>query len=148
MDVVIGVSMGGLEALTEITGQLSGDLDVSVIIVQHMSQDKKNILVEILKSVCPLKVEEAQEKHLIEKKTVYIAPPGYHLLVDDDGTFCLDEGDYVSYSRPSIDVLFESAANYYGSSLIGVILTGENRDGSEGIKKVKECGGYTSFRSH
>ena len=90
-----------------------------------------------------LQVKQAEEKESIQGGTVYIAPPNYHLLIEDDHTFSLSVDNAVNYARPSIDVLFESAADVYGSDLIGVILTGNNDDGSQGLKKIKRNGGLT-----
>ncbi len=92
---------------------------------------------------CELPVKQADEKEKILQGSVYFAPPNYHLLVEDDHTFSLTVDPAVNYARPSIDVLFETAASAYGSRLIGVILTGANSDGSLGLKKIKEMGGLT-----
>ena len=90
---------------------------------------------------CKSRVKQADEKEKIVPAMIYIAPPNYHLLVEDDRTFSLSVDELVNFSRPSIDVLFESAADAYGKRLIGIILTGANSDGSNGLKKIKECGG-------
>jgi len=91
---------------------------------------------------CQLKVKEAEDKEEILMGTVYIAPSAYHLVIEDDRTFSLTLFERVRYSRPSVDVLFESAAEVYRERLIGIILTGGNDDGSHGLKKVKECSGF------
>lgn len=88
-------------------------------------------------------MKEADEKEEIENGVVYFAPPNYHLLIERDHTFSLSADRRVNFARPSVDVLFESAANAYGSELIGVILTGANNDGARGLKKIKDMGGLT-----
>jgi len=140
--IVIGVSVGGLNALSNILPALLADFPVPVIIVQHISQDKSdNFLTTILNERCGLRVKEADEKEKIAKGNVYLAPRGYHLLVEKDKTFSLSIDEVVNYSRPSIDVLFESAAEAYSSGLIGIVLTGASSDGANGLKKIKESGG-------
>jgi two-component system chemotaxis response regulator CheB len=100
-------------------------------------------LIEILNDKSNITIKEADEKEKIEKRTVYIAPPNYHLMIERNKTFSLSIDELVNYARPSIDVLFESAANAYKNKLIGVILTGSNSDGTAGLKKIKEYGGLT-----
>lgn len=141
--VVIGVSTGGLKALTRILGSLGDDFPLSIIIVQHQYPSSSDYLANFLDKNSPLKVKEAEDKEMILLGTVYIAPPSYHLAIEDDGTFSLSLFERVRYARPSVDVLFESAAEVYRERLIGVILTGGNNDGSHGLKMVKERGGFT-----
>lgn len=140
--VVIGVSAGGLKALTKILSSLSSDFPLSVIIVQHQYPSSSDYLSSFLDKNCQLKVKEAEDKEEILMGTVYIAPSAYHLVIEDDRTFSLTLFERVRYSRPSVDVLFESAAEVYRERLIGIILTGGNDDGSHGLKKVKECSGF------
>ncbi|MBU0730649.1 MAG: chemotaxis protein CheB [Proteobacteria bacterium] len=139
--IVIGVSAGGMEALSTIIPQLSPDLPVPVLIVQHMSPDSDSYLIERLNELSDIKVKEAEDKEKVREGVVYFAPPNYHLLVDDEGILSLSGDERVNYARPAIDVLFESAADVYCPGLIGVILTGANQDGSAGLKKIKEEGG-------
>lgn len=141
--VVIGVSAGGMKALRVILAELKSGLPAPIIIVQHRMESPDNYLITYLDQRCRLKVKEAEEKERIDAGTVYIAPANYHLLVEKDGTFSLTVDELVSYSRPSVDVLFETAAKAYRDRLIGVILTGANSDGSAGIKQVKTTGGLT-----
>ena len=141
--LVIGASAGALGALNTILSVLSADFELAVILVVHRHPDSNNYMEEFLNSNCMLQVKQAEEKESIQGGTVYIAPPNYHLLIEDDRTFSLSVDSAVNYARPSIDVLFESAADVYGSDLIGVILTGNNDDGSQGLKKIKKNGGLT-----
>lgn len=141
--VVIGVSAGGLKALSTICSFLPADFPLSIIVVQHMHPNSDNFLAHHLNEICPVKVKQADEKERIESGVIYIAPPNYHLLIEEDKAFSLTVDAPVNFARPSIDVLFESAADVYGGYLIGIILTGANDDGSRGLKKIKESGGLT-----
>ncbi|MGR3180063.1 MAG: chemotaxis protein CheB [Candidatus Anammoxibacter sp.] len=139
--VVIGVSAGGLDALSNILPSLPLNCSYAVIIVQHMHPESGGYLSTILDKQCPLTVKEADEKEVIKPGIVYIAPPNYHLLIENDMTFSFSIEGPVNFSRPSIDVLFECAAETYRESLLGIVLTGANKDGSSGLKKIKEMGG-------
>ena len=141
--IVIGVSSGGMNAMKVMFSLLPKDFNTPVIIVQHIGAHSDNLWVRLLNEKSNLPIKEADEKEKIENGKVYIAPPNYHLLIEKDRTFSLTVDKHVNYSRPSIDVLFESAAEVYAGKLIGVILTGSNNDGTNGIKRVKECGGLT-----
>ena len=143
--VVIGASAGGYKAIHIILSALSAGFPLPVVIVQHRmaGSDTDNFYIDSLQNSCILRVKEAKELEPILSGFVYIAPSGYHLLVEKNHTFSLSVDEPVCYSRPSIDVLFESAAKTYSSGLIGIILTGANNDGSNGIKKIKEYGGIT-----
>jgi len=139
--VVIGVSAGGMEALHIILSVLPKDFPVPILIVQHISPVSDNYLVRFLDDACQIKVKEAEEKIEIEQGTAYIAPPNYHMLVETDKTLSLTVDEKVNFARPSVDVLFETAADAYGRNLIGIILTGANKDGSMGLKKIKKYKG-------
>ncbi len=139
--IVIGVSAGGMDALCSILPLLPEDFPFAVIIVQHMHPDSTGYLATMLNDRCAVEVHEAEEKEEIEPGNVYIAPANYHLLVENDRTLSLSIGAPVNYARPSIDVLFDSAADTYREKLIGMVLTGANDDGSLGLKKIKELGG-------
>ncbi len=141
--VVIGVSAGGFHALHAILPSLPEVFPIPVIIVQHRMAGSDNFLVESLNSKCRLKVKEPDDKEKINPGTVYMAPSDYHLLIEKDRSFSLSVDKPKCYARPSIDVLFETAAQTYKAHLIGIILTGANSDGSEGIAKIKACGGLT-----
>jgi two-component system chemotaxis response regulator CheB len=141
--IVIGSSAGGLNALQKILGPLPANFTLPILIVQHRLPTADDLLTFALNEFCRLKVKEADEKDYLEPGRVYVAPANYHLLVEQDKTLSLSTDAKVCYSRPSIDVLFESAADAFLSHLIGIILTGANNDGTAGLKKIKENGGLT-----
>ncbi len=141
--IVIGSSAGGHDALVKIFLRLPKDFPLPIIIAQHIAPVGDADIFGIFNNYCALKVKEADEKEKIEQGHVYFAPPGYHLLIESDHTFSFSVDGKVQYSRPSIDVLFESAADAYGAELVGVILTGANHDGARGLEAVKEGGGLT-----
>ncbi|WP_332855416.1 chemotaxis protein CheB [Duganella sp. S19_KUP01_CR8] len=139
--IVLGVSAGGVSALKQLLGALPADLPWPLLIVQHISADSDGSLAAVLDQGCALRVKEAEERERIEAATVYLAPANYHLMLERDGTLALSTDAAVSYARPSIDVLFESAAQAFGPAVIGVILTGANADGSQGLRAIKQKGG-------
>jgi len=141
--IVIGVSSGGLNVMKVMFSLLPKDFSTPIIIVQHIGKYSENLWIKLLSDKSNLEIKEADEKEKIEKGKVYIAPANYHLLIERDKTFSLTIDERVNFARPSIDVLFESAAEAYQNKLIGVVLTGSNNDGSKGIKRIKECGGLT-----
>ncbi|MDH4321524.1 MAG: chemotaxis protein CheB [Desulfobulbaceae bacterium] len=146
--VVMGASAGGMSALATILARLPKDFPASVVIVQHVKEEGTDgYRAVFLGKRCPLPVKEAIDKEPLKRGIVYLAPAGYHLLVEETGTLSLSVDPPVNFSRPSIDVLFESAATVFGERLIGVILTGANSDGSHGIRKIKEYGGYTMVQA-
>jgi two-component system chemotaxis response regulator CheB len=141
--IVIGASWGGLHALQTLLGGLPGDLDAAIAVAQHRSPDsQRDALTHLLAAATPLEVCEAEDKDPIVPGTVYLAPPDYHLLVEP-GRFALSTDVRVQHARPSIDVLFESAADAYGPRVVGVVVTGANEDGAQGLARVKERGGFT-----
>ena len=139
--IVIGVSSGGMNALKIISSTLPAHFNLPIIIVQHLSAHSDSHWIKLLNEKSRLNVKEADEKEKIEKGNIYIAPPNYHLLIEKDKTFSLTIDERVNFARPSIDVLFESAAEAYRNKLIGIVLTGSNSDGTKGIKRIKNCGG-------
>ena len=139
--VVVGVSAGGLDALKELLAAIPAGFGLAVIIVQHLHPQQDRFFIEFLSQSCPVPVREAEEKEAVTPGVVYFAPPNYHLLIESDRTFSLSIDEKVNFSRPSIDVLFESAAEAYGPDLVGVILTGASRDGAAGLRKIKASGG-------
>ncbi len=141
--VVIGVSAGGISALTTLIPALPEAFGLAIVVVQHIREGSDDFLARHLGQISTVRVKEAEEKEAIRAGTVYIAPPGYHLLVEDDRTFSLSAEPAVSFARPSIDVLFECAAEVYSNRLVGVILTGANSDGAHGLGAVKQAGGLT-----
>nr|WP_321398874.1 chemotaxis protein CheB [uncultured Desulfobacter sp.] len=139
--IVIGVSAGGLTALTEILPRFNIEMTLPVMIVQHQRADSDDFLVRYFDRLCRHSVREVEDKMPVESGTIYFAPVNYHLLVEPDQTLSLSTEARVNYSRPSIDVLFESAADTYTERLIGIILTGANQDGTHGAARIKELGG-------
>lgn len=141
--IVLGVSTGGWQALNRTIPELPEHFPVPLITVQHMASSSDNFLVKTLDQASHLTVKEADEKETLNKGTVYIAPANYHLMVEKNMTLSLSTGQPVNFSRPSIDVLFETAADAFGASLIGVLLTGASKDGSLGMLRIKNRGGLT-----
>jgi two-component system chemotaxis response regulator CheB len=141
--VVIGASAGGVEALSEILPALPAGLRPALLIVLHLPRERPSLLVEIFANRCALPVREATDKEPVEPGTVYFAPPDYHMLVEKSRQIALSTDEPVHYSRPSIDVLFESAADVYADRLLGIILTGANADGAAGLHAVHRAGGTT-----
>lgn len=141
--VALGVSSGGLQALSLLLGRLPADFALPVLIVQHLGADAGDGFARLLDQRCAVRVKEADEGEVIRPGTVYLAPPNYHLLVENGGVLALSIDPPVSYARPSIDVLFESAAMAFGPELIGIVLTGANSDGSRGLRTIKQYGGLT-----
>lgn len=139
--IVIGASAGGMDAIKYILMPLQEEFPASILIVQHLSPHSDGYMARHLNELCKINIKEADEKEKILPGNVYIAPSNYHLLVEKDETLSLTVDPKVNYSRPSIDVLFESAAEVYENELIGIILTGGNGDGSKGLKRIKEFGG-------
>lgn len=139
--IVIGVSSGGLKALKLIFSVFPSDFAVPVIVVQHIGPRSENSWISLLNGSCNIPVKEADEKEKIGAGSIYVAPSNYHLMIEKDKTFSLTIDERVNFARPSIDVLFESAADAYKEKLIGIILTGANNDGTKGVKRIKECGG-------
>lgn len=145
--IVIGASFGGLNALKTILPILPKGFRAPIVIVQHLGQDSNHYMIEHLDSICHVWIKEAEEKEEMKPGIVYFAPSNYHLLIEDDMTLSLSVEGKVNYSRPSIDVLFESAAYAFHQEIVGVVLTGANTDGSIGLKKIKEFNGLTIVQS-
>ncbi|WP_165223409.1 chemotaxis protein CheB [Aquisphaera insulae] len=139
--IVIGTSAGAVEALLAILPQLPREFRLPILIVVHLPADRESLLPGLLGARCLVDVREAEDKEPIAAGTVYLAPPDYHLLVEGDGSLSLSSEEPVLFSRPSIDVLFESAADAFGPGLIGVVLTGANNDGARGLRAIMDAGG-------
>lgn len=139
--VVIGVSAGGLAALEKVLPMLDASIPVPVFVVQHIRPDSDNYMPLHFDRRCKVDVKEAEDKEVPAPGTVYFAPPNYHLLIELEKTLALSVEERVNFSRPSVDVLFETAAEAYRDKLIGVILTGANSDGARGLAKIKRFGG-------
>jgi two-component system chemotaxis response regulator CheB len=139
--IVMGCSAGGLAALHDLLGGLKKPLPVPVVVVCHSGSEDMQLFCELLQNRSGLTVQEAEERALPQPGVVHIAPSGYHLLIERDGRFALSVDSRVAFSRPSIDVLFESAAGVWREHLLAVLLTGANSDGAEGSAKVRHHGG-------
>ena len=139
--VIIGGSAGSLEVILKIVAALSEQSGASYVIVVHRKNDPDSILKALLTTRTTMPVKEVEDKEDVLPDTIYIAPPDYHLLFENDLIFSLDSSEKIHYSRPSIDVTFESAAEIFGSSVVGILLSGANADGANGLKKIKQSGG-------
>lgn len=141
--VVIGGSAGALDALDVIVDALPSTFPLPVAVVLHLRPGRPSGLAHVLQDKCALPVKEAEDKEPLKGGVVYLASPNYHLLVERERCFSLSVDDAVHFSRPAIDVLFETAAEAYGSSLCGVLLSGANEDGAAGLVRIRAAGGLT-----
>lgn len=139
--IVMGCSAGGIEALKIVLGPLRSNKLPPVVIVQHRGTDRPPLLVSFFNGFCKLPVKEAESKEPLQKGHIYFAPGGYHLLISDELSFDLTVEEPVNFSRPSINVLFESVACIPNINALGVVMTGANGDGALGLKKIVENGG-------
>jgi two-component system chemotaxis response regulator CheB len=139
--VVIGASAGGIDALLALLPGLPAGFTLPVICILHMPADRESRLAELFAARVALPVREALDKEEIRPATIYFAVPGYHLSIEQDHSFSLSCEAPVHFARPAIDVLMESAADAYGPALAGVLLTGANQDGAEGMARIRACGG-------
>ena len=138
--LIIGGSAGSLEVLVQLLPAFHKNLKLAIVVVMHRKAGE-SMLVDVLGGKTTWPVKEAEEKENVEAGTVYVAPSDYHLLFEKNKTFSLDFSEKVHYSRPSIDVSFESAADAYGATVIAVLLSGANSDGSEGLNLIRNAGG-------
>jgi two-component system chemotaxis response regulator CheB len=145
--VVIGGSAGSLEALLEILPAIKPGFPLPIVLVLHRKSSGDDTLVDLLAARTHFKVKETEEKDTPKKGTLYIVPPDYHLLFEEDQAFSLDVSEKVNYCRPSIDIVFQSAANVYGSKLVCILLSGANADGTDGFRYVQEKNGITIAQS-
>lgn len=139
--IVIGGSSGSIDFLLKLLPTLEMPLPLAIIIVLHRKNSLESTLAELFSSKTSIPVKEVEDKDRAEPGFIYIAPADYHLLIEKNHEFSLDTSEKVNFSRPSLDVTFESAADVYGNTLVGVILSGANADGSNGLKAVKRGGG-------
>jgi len=139
--VVIGASAGGFDALTGILPHLPANFQIPVIVVVHLPPDKHSLLSELFRQKCRLPVIEVEDGQPLDPGKIYFAPPDYHLFVEASCTLSLSKDIPVLYSRPSIDVLFESACDVFGAELIAVVLSGANEDGAAGSVLISAAGG-------
>jgi two-component system chemotaxis response regulator CheB len=138
--VAMGTSWGGLSAMSKLLGGLPEEFSIPIVLVQHRSKDSDRLLVQLLQDATDLKVCEIEDKDVLRAGTVHVAPADYHVLVES-GYLSLTLEEPVRFSRPSIDVMFTSAADAYGPATIGVILTGANEDGARGLADIAKRGG-------
>jgi two-component system chemotaxis response regulator CheB len=139
--VAVGASWGGLNALGRVLNALPGDFRLPVAVVQHRARDGRELLAELLGARSVLRVRESEDKDALTPGCVHLAPQGYHLLVER-GHVALSVDRPVEFSRPSVDLLFESAAAAHGPATIGVVLTGSNADGAKGLRTLRRRGGF------
>jgi two-component system chemotaxis response regulator CheB len=139
--IAVGASAGGVEALSLLLSALPATLRQPLFIVLHVPRHRPSLLASVFSPMCRRPVREAEDKEPVTAGTVYLAPPDYHLMVEPGAYIALSADDLVNYSRPSIDVLFESAADVYGDGLLAIVLTGASRDGADGLRAVHNAGG-------
>lgn len=138
--VVIGSSAGAVQALSRILPRLPADYPLPILLVVHIPAEPSGLL-KLFSAKSRIRVQEPEDKEPVAPGTVYLAPPGYHMLVEQDHSISLSADEAVLFSRPSIDVLFESAADTYGAGLVGIVLTGANEDGARGAAAIHAAGG-------
>ena len=141
--VIIGGSAGSLDVLLKIIPKLKAIPSLALVIVLHRKSGEDATLEELIAIKTDIPVKEVEDKVVLERGYIYIAPADYHLLFEKNGELSLDTSEKVHYSRPSIDVSFESAADAYGPAVTAILLSGANADGTQGLKTVKEAGGTT-----
>lgn len=141
--IAIGASAGGVEALMAILPALPATLPAAVFVVLHLPRERSSVLATLFAPRCAMRVREAEDKLPVERGTIYFAPADYHLLIDRGPTLALSADEPVHYSRPSVDVLFDAAADCYGPALAAIVLTGANDDGAAGLATVAREGGVT-----
>ena len=141
--VVIGASAGGVDALVELLPALPSDFAPATVCILHVPADRESRLAELFDARLSLPVREAVDKAPVEGGTVYFAGAGYHLSIEHDHVFSISCEPPVHYARPAIDLLMESAADAYGAGLAGILLTGANTDGADGMKRIRQRGGLT-----
>ena len=139
--VVIGASWGGVDALRVLLQKITVPFNFAIVVVIHQDRSKKSALSQIFTEIMPFSVLEAGDKQPLVGGEVYVSTPNYHLLVEQNGTLSHTVDRLVNYSRPSIDVLFHTAADAYGDRVVAAVLTGANKDGAEGARSVKQRGG-------
>ncbi len=139
--IVIGGSAGALDALLTIISALPEQVSCPIVIVLHLAPAQPNLVPEILSRVTVRAVREAEDKAPLLDRTIYVAAPNYHLLIERNRSLSLSMDEPVHHSRPAIDVLFESAADAYGPAVVGVVLSGANQDGAQGLWQIRQAGG-------
>jgi two-component system, chemotaxis family, protein-glutamate methylesterase/glutaminase len=141
--IAIGGSAGSLEVIMKIVQSIPTYTGNAYIIIVHRKNDAESILEELLKAKTILAVTEVEDKEFLEPDHIYLAPSNYHLLLEDQHQFSLDSSEKIHFSRPSIDVTFESLAEIFGEKVIGILLSGANSDGVSGLQRIKKAGGLS-----
>ncbi len=144
---VIGGSSGSLDVLLSVFPLLQPLRNAALVIVLHRKNTWDSMLPDIFAIRTSMNIKEAEEKENIKAGYIYIAPADYHLLIEKDGSLSLDVSEKINYSRPSIDISMETAAEAYHDKVVGILLSGANADGVQGLQKIKQCGGYTIAQS-
>ena len=140
--VVIGASAGAVDVLRTVLPALPKDATYSVVVVVHVPEGRPSLLADIFAPLCALPVSEIDDKQPLTPGTIFFAPPGYHTFIEDAATLALSNDDPENFSRPSIDVLFDSAAEALGEQVVAVLLTGASSDGAEGCARIRAAGGF------
>ena len=144
--LVVGGSAGSLEVILQLLPSIPQSIPFAIVLVLHRKSGE-SMLTELLADKTTLPVQEVEEKDQIQPGTIYIAPPDYHLLIEQDRSFSLDYSEKINYSRPSIDVTFESASDIFGSKTAAMLLSGANADGVSGLKVIQQNGGLTIIQN-
>lgn len=145
--IVIGTSAGGVDALKRLLPSFQKGSKLSVAVVIHIPPRRPNLIPDLLRDYCSFNVKEASSAEALSCDTIYFAPPDYHLSLEANETLSLSSEEPLNFSRPSIDILLESAAYAYGKRVLAVILTGANEDGARGLKVIKKQGGLAIVQS-
>ncbi|WP_266366433.1 chemotaxis protein CheB [Tellurirhabdus rosea] len=141
--VVIGGSAGSIDVLLRLLPALRGPLRFAIVVVIHRKNAADSVLATLLAFKTEIPLKEVEDKDPILPNTIYLAPADYHLLLEREGFFSLDDSEKINFSRPSIDVTFETAADVYGAGAVGILLSGANADGAEGLNAIARAGGLT-----
>jgi two-component system, chemotaxis family, protein-glutamate methylesterase/glutaminase len=141
--VVMGGSSGSLQVIFYVLSQIPARYPVPILLIIHRGNSADSFLLDLLILKSNLPVKEVEEKEKIRPSQIYLAPADYHVLIETDRTFSLDYSEKLNFSRPSIDASFISAASAYGKHLTGILLSGANEDGAEGLREIKALGGHT-----
>lgn len=144
--LIIGGSAGSLEVLLRVLPELNPDLSFPIVIIIHRKHGADSLLPDLLATRTQLQVKEVEEKEFLLAGTIYIAPSDFHLLIEQDKSFSLDYSEKVNFSRPAIDVTFQTAAEVYQDKLVCLLLSGSNSDGVNGLKSVKNWGGMAAIQ--
>jgi len=139
--IVIGGSAGSLDVLLHVIPKLKANFHIPIVLVLHRMNSYDSTLTELIAAKTTLKVKEVEDKEPIKAGNIYIAPADYHLLIEKDGMFSLDFSEKINFSRPSIDITFASAADAFGERTLGILLSGANADGVDGMQAIKNAGG-------